>query len=52
MGLKQLPLVSIVLLLFSILTGITLGGENMDGRLKCFGFWLKGSGRCQQILPW
>jgi len=38
MGLKHLPLVSIVLLLLNILTGITLGGENLSGRLGCLGF--------------
>ncbi len=43
MGLKHLPLVSIVLLLLSILTGITLGGESLSGRLKCLGFWLMGT---------
>jgi hypothetical protein len=52
MGLKHLPLVSIVFLLLSILIGITFGGESLSGRLKCFGFWLKGSGKCWQILPW
>jgi hypothetical protein len=52
MGLKHLPLVSIVLLLLNILTGITLGGENLSGRLRCFSFCLKGNGRCWQILPW
>jgi len=46
MGLKHLPLVSIVLLLLNILTEITLGGENMSGRLKCLGFGLRGNGRC------
>jgi hypothetical protein len=46
MGLKHLLLVSIVLLLLNILTGITLGGENMNGRLKCLSFGLRGNGRC------
>ncbi len=46
MGLKHLPLVSIMLLLLSILTGITLSGESLSGRLKCLGFWLKGKGNC------
>jgi hypothetical protein len=32
MGLKHLPLVSIVLLLLSILIGITFGGESLSGR--------------------
>jgi hypothetical protein len=52
MGLKHLPLVSIVLLLLSILVRITLGGQILSGRLKCLGFWLRDSGRCWQILPW
>ncbi len=34
MGLKHLLLINIVLLL-SILTGITLGGESSSGRLRC-----------------
>jgi hypothetical protein len=28
----------------SILSGITLGGESLSGRLRCFGFWLRGIG--------
>ncbi len=50
MGLKHLLLVSILLLLLNILSGITLGGESLNGRLRCFGFWLRGSGRFWQIL--
>jgi len=46
MGLKHLLLVNIVFLLLNILTGITLGGESLSGRLRCLGFWLRGSGRC------
>jgi len=46
MGLKHLPLVSIVLLLFSILVGITIGGQSLSGRLKCLGFWLRDNERC------
>jgi len=38
MGLKHLLLVSIVLLLLNILTGIILGGESLSGRLRCLGF--------------
>jgi hypothetical protein len=38
MGLKHLPLVSIVLFLLNILIGITLGGESLSGRLRCFWF--------------
>jgi len=34
MGLKHLPLLNIVLLLFNILTIITLGGESLSARLK------------------
>jgi hypothetical protein len=41
MGLKHLPLVNIVLLLLNILIGITFGGENLSGRLRCLGFWLR-----------
>jgi len=52
MGLKHLPLVSIVLLLLSILTGITLGEESLSGRLRCLGFWLRGNEGCWQILLW
>jgi hypothetical protein len=52
MGLKHLPLVSIVFFLLNILIGITLGAENLNGRLRCLGFWLKGNRRCSQILPW
>jgi hypothetical protein len=37
-GLKHLPLVSIVLLLLRILTGITFGGESLNGRLRCVSF--------------
>jgi len=33
MGLKHLPFVNIVLLLLSILVGITLGAESLSGRL-------------------
>jgi hypothetical protein len=51
MGLKHL-LLGIVLLFFNILIGITLGGESLDGRLRCLGFWLKENGKCKQILPW
>ncbi len=51
MGLKHLPLVSIVLLLLSILVGIALGGQSMNGRLRCLGFWLRDSKRWWQILP-
>jgi len=46
MGLKHLPLVSIVLLLRSILVGITLGGQSLSGRLRGLGFWLRDNGRC------
>jgi hypothetical protein len=46
MGLKHLPLVNIVLLPLNILIKITLGGESMSGRLRCLGFWLRGSRRC------
>jgi hypothetical protein len=46
MGLKHLPLINIVLYFLSILTGITLGGESLSGRLRCLGFSLKGNGRC------
>jgi hypothetical protein len=52
MGLKHLPLVNIMFLFLNILTGITLGGESMSGRLRCLGFWLRGNGKCWQILPW
>jgi len=45
MGLKHLLLINIVLLLFNILTIITLGGENLNGRLRCLGFWLRGNER-------
>jgi hypothetical protein len=45
MGLKHLPLVSIMFLLLNILTRITLGGENMSARLRCLGFWWKGRGK-------
>ncbi len=24
----------------------------MSGKLRLFGFWLRGSERCKQILPW
>jgi hypothetical protein len=40
-----------LLLLLSILAGITLGGQSLSGRLRCLGFWLRDSGRCWQILP-
>jgi hypothetical protein len=43
MGLKHVPLVSIVFFLLNILIRITLGGESLSERLRCFGFWLKGS---------
>ncbi len=46
MGLKHVPLVSIILLLLSILTGITFGGESLSGRPRCLGFWLRGNERC------
>jgi len=46
MGLKHLLLVSIVLLLLSILVGITLGGQILSGRLRCLGFWLRDDERC------
>jgi hypothetical protein len=42
MGLKHLPLVSIVILLLNILTGITLGGQSLNGRLRCLGFLVEG----------
>jgi hypothetical protein len=42
MGLKHLPLVNIMLLLFNIFTKITLGAESLNGRLKCFRFLVKG----------
>jgi hypothetical protein len=42
MGLKHLSLVNIMFRFLSILIGITLGGENLNGRLKCLGFWLRG----------
>jgi hypothetical protein len=48
MGLKHLPLVSIVLFLLSILIGITLGGQSLNGRLRCLSFWLRDSRRCWQ----
>jgi len=32
--------------LLSILTGITFGGENLNGRLNYLGFWLRGNKRC------
>ena len=38
MGLKHLLLINIVLLLLSILIGITFGGGSLNGRLRCFGF--------------
>ncbi len=41
MGLKHLPLVSIVLLFLSILVGINLGGQSLSERLRCLGFCLK-----------
>jgi hypothetical protein len=44
-GLEALPLVSIMLLLLNILLGITLGGQNLSGRLRCLGFWLKDNGK-------
>jgi hypothetical protein len=34
----ETPLVSIVFLLLKILTGITLGGESLSGKLRCLGF--------------
>ncbi len=37
-GLEAPPLISIMFLFFSILIGITLGGESLSGRLRCFGF--------------
>jgi hypothetical protein len=37
-GLKHLPFVNIVFLLLNILIGITLGGESLNGRLRCLGF--------------
>jgi hypothetical protein len=46
MGLKHLLLVNIMFLLLNILTGITFGGESINGRLRYLGFWLKGNGRC------
>jgi hypothetical protein len=46
MDLKHLLLVIIVFFLLNILTGFTLGGENLIGRLKCLGFWLKGNEKC------
>jgi len=46
MGLKHFPLANIVLLLLSILIGITLGGENLNGRLRGLGFCLRSSGGC------
>jgi hypothetical protein len=36
----------------SILTRIIFGGESLNGKMRCFGFWLKGSGKCWQILPY
>jgi hypothetical protein len=42
MGLKHLLFVNIVLLLFNILIGISLGGESLSERLRCLGFWLRG----------
>ncbi len=42
MGLKHLPLVSIMFFILSILTGITFGGQSMSGELKCLGFLVKG----------
>ncbi len=42
MGLKHLLLINIVFLLLSILTGITLGGEGLSGKLRCLDFWLRG----------
>ncbi len=41
MGLKDLPFVNIVLFLLNILIIITFGGESMNGRLRCLGFWLR-----------
>ncbi len=49
---KHLPLVNIVLLLLNILIEITFGGESLSGRLRCLGFWWRGSKRCWQILSW
>jgi len=46
MGLKHLPLINIVLLLLSIFTGITFGGESLSGRLRCLSFWLRGDEIC------
>jgi hypothetical protein len=46
MALKHLPFVSIVLLLLIILTGITLGAENLSEKLKFLGFWFKENGKC------
>jgi hypothetical protein len=48
MGLKDFPLVSIVLLL-NILIGIIFGGESLSGRLRCFGFWLQGRGATKDV---
>jgi hypothetical protein len=52
MGLKHLPLVSIMLLLFNILTRIIHDGGNMNGRLRCLDFWLRGNKGCWKILSW
>jgi hypothetical protein len=42
MGLKDLSLVSIVLLLLNILIGITFGGESLSGRLRCLWLLVEG----------
>jgi uncharacterized membrane protein YciS (DUF1049 family) len=47
MGLKHLPLVNIMLLLLSILIGITLGGESLNGRLGCL--WLLVEGQWKML---
>jgi hypothetical protein len=52
MSLKHLLLVNIALLLLSILIRVTFGGKSPSGKLRCFGFWLRGIGRCWQILSW
>jgi hypothetical protein len=41
-----------VFLFLSILSSITLGGESLTERLRCLGFWLRGNGKCWEILPW